>query len=210
MRTLLILAFFLSSVSCVSGSIKTYPPGQYERNNSKILNQSKDKIWKLAVPAIGKTQFSIDTIDKSSGLLTLSFTGDPEKYVDCGRLFSELKNMKGQRQYVVNMASAQAEYEYLDEQKNLVKASRKIKLTAKINLIFETISSSKTKVTINPKLTLARTGFQTGGLDNNYREIIRSYDDSIVLDSNTETSFPNSTIKCVPNGELEKELLSLI
>ena len=55
-------------------------------SNSKVVDKPIDEVWTKAVPAIGKQFFVINNLDKSSGLMNLSYSGSPEQYVDCGHL----------------------------------------------------------------------------------------------------------------------------
>ena len=55
-----------------------------------LVRQPFEEAWSRAIPQIGKSFFVINNIDKSSGILNVSYTGDPEKYVDCGTIHSEL------------------------------------------------------------------------------------------------------------------------
>ncbi|WZB71892.1 hypothetical protein WJ968_09260 [Achromobacter xylosoxidans] len=51
-----------------------------------MVDKPIDEVWTKAVPAIGKQFFVINNLDKSSGLMNLSYSGSPEQYVDCGHL----------------------------------------------------------------------------------------------------------------------------
>ncbi|MFZ0050306.1 MAG: hypothetical protein WAK96_00895, partial [Desulfobaccales bacterium] len=68
-------------------------------NNSIIVDKSKDEVWKTIVPALGKKFFVINNLDKESGIINVSYKGDPEQYVDCGRITSYVANARGERTY---------------------------------------------------------------------------------------------------------------
>ncbi|UUZ73433.1 hypothetical protein LP415_09480 [Polaromonas sp. P1(28)-8] len=68
-------------------------------SNVKILNRPREAVWTAAVPELGKRFFVINNLDKASGLINISYSGDPEKYIDCGRITSFVKNAKGERTY---------------------------------------------------------------------------------------------------------------
>jgi hypothetical protein len=67
--------------------------------NFKIIDKPRDIVWNATVPELGKQFFVINNLDKSSGLINISYNGDPEKYVDCGRTTSFFKNAIEERTY---------------------------------------------------------------------------------------------------------------
>lgn len=85
-------------------------PGQ----NVKLIQKPRDAVWAASVPALSKQFFVINNLDKSSGLINLSYSGDPEKYIDCGRITSFVKNAQGERTYDFAGAKAQQSYEIMN------------------------------------------------------------------------------------------------
>ena len=65
-------------------------------SNSKVIDKPRDAVWNASVPALGRQFFVINNLDKSSGLINVSYSGDPEKYVDCGQVSSYVKNLQGE------------------------------------------------------------------------------------------------------------------
>ena len=64
--------------------------------NTKLIQKPRDAVWATSVPALSKQFFVINNLDKTSGLINLSYSGDPEKYIDCGRITSFVKNAQGE------------------------------------------------------------------------------------------------------------------
>jgi hypothetical protein len=60
--------------------------------NTRAVDMSRDELWTRLIPELGKRFFVINNLDKASGLINISYTGDPELYVDCGRITSYVKN----------------------------------------------------------------------------------------------------------------------
>jgi hypothetical protein len=85
-------------------------PGQ----NTKLIQKPRDAVWAASVPALSKQFFVINNLDKSSGLINISYSGDPEKYIDCGRITSFVKNAQGERTYDFAGAKAQQNYEIMN------------------------------------------------------------------------------------------------
>jgi hypothetical protein len=57
-------------------------------SNTKLIEKSREDVWNAGIAALGKRFFVINNLDKSSGLININYSGDPEKYVDCGRITS--------------------------------------------------------------------------------------------------------------------------
>lgn len=177
-------------------------------NNSKIVNKSKDEVWNSAVPALGKQFFVINNLDKSSGLINVSYSGDPEKYVDCGSVSSYVKNARGERTYAFPAASKAQTYEVM-QGGLLYQVSRKMEVEGRVNLIFEDTGDNKTKVTANTRYLVKRdiTSTQHGGPTG------RS-SDSISFNSGSSSAFPATAdgraTECVSTGALEAAILSAV
>jgi hypothetical protein len=184
------------------------PTTSIKEINSITINQSRDSVWNAAVPSLGKQFFVINNLDKSSGLINLSYVGDPEKYVDCGRIISYVKNMRGERTYDFSASKAEQQYEVMEG--NLMFANRKMGLEGRINLIFEEITPNQTKVTANTKYIISRTltvrDISSGAS--------QTANDSISFNSGTSAAFaPNNkgqATECVPTGKLEDDILKSI
>ena len=62
----------------------------YNVSNTITVNKSKEEVWKELIPQIGKNFFVINNLDKESGIINISYSGDPERYIDCGEIYSYL------------------------------------------------------------------------------------------------------------------------
>lgn len=177
--------------------------------NSKVLNRSKEEVWNSAVPELGKKFFVINNLDKSSGLINISYSGDPERYVDCGRVTSMVKNARGERFYDFAGAKAQQRYEIMDDMR-FFEIARQMDLDGRMNLVFEETEAGKTRVTANTRYVVQRklTIVPLGG------NFPQSFTDSVSFNAGSRGVFPASKsgqgTECVATGELENEVLSLI
>lgn len=195
---------------CATGSTTRQSHKEYtaeEKANSKTVNLSKDQLWEKLIPAIGKSFFSINNVDKASGFINLTFSGDPQRYVDCGSLMTSVKNLWGPREYQIDLAAAESRYEAINNN-DLFQIYRKLTLEGKINLVVEKVNTGS-KITVNTRYVLSRMTESVGGMDDRYRRIRSVDQDSVGFDSNTEGIFNGGT-KCVSNGRLEKEILDLV
>lgn len=176
--------------------------------NSKIIDKPRESVWNASVPELGKQFFVINNLDKSSGLINISYSGDPEKYIDCGRITSYVKNLAGERTFDFPAAKAQQSYQIMNG-KGLFMVDRKMSVEGRVNLVFEEIGPNQTKVTANTRYVVNRQ--QTARrADNNFPI---SASDSISFNSGGSSAFTNAdgrTTECVANGALEDEILSAI
>lgn len=187
------------------------PPKAYKLESSKVVAKSYDALWAEAVPELGKQFFVINNLDKASGLINLSYSGDPEKYVDCGSAATEVSNARGKRDYFFPASTAYTTYEtFIPQVRQLATIQRRMSLEGRVNLIFEKLDASQTKVTANVKYILTRQA--TGRLATGQ-----------FMGTDTETvSFTNSqkgqfrapqsgnATTCVATGALEKSVLDSI
>jgi hypothetical protein len=177
--------------------------------NYKIIDKPRDAVWNASVPELGKQFFVINNLDKSSGLINISYSGDPEKYIDCGRVTSYVKNARGERTYDFAGAKAQQTYEVMNEN-GLFFIDRKMSLDGRVNLVFEELSPNQTKVTANTRYVVQRRQTVRSAANN----FPKSASDSISFNSGGSSSFAANAdgraTECVATGSLEREVLSAI
>lgn len=178
-------------------------------DNSKIIDRSREVVWNNAVPALGKQFFVINNLDKSSGFINLSYSGNPENYIDCGRVTSYVKNLRGERTYDFPGAKADQVYEVMN-QAGLFTVHRKMSLEGRINLIFEELGPDRTRISANTRYVVARSILA----QNTSGEIPRTRADSISFNSGSGASFPATSdgraTECVATGMLESSILARI
>lgn len=218
MKHLLFIFLFLVFLSGCAGQFTYTPPGSpAPGSNSIILNESKDVIWTKMIPKLGERFFTINNLDKSSGLVNITYKGDPEAYVDCGRTESRVKNVRGERTYDFPVSRANQEFEAFIGSELFV-VTRKMVLEGRMNLIFEEMGENKTKISAKAQyvLTNTQTNRQISALiDTNEKGTmdadIEEVTEAINFNSNGSASFrtiPNA--KCQPTGKFEKDVLSLV
>lgn len=213
MKKLLFTSLLLSYlvVGCAGHLEYRSPSSITPQKNSVEINKNKDDVWKIIVPALGKNFFVINNLDKESGIINISYSGDPEKYVNCGYIESYVMNARGKRTYNFPAASAHQTYEVMDMKQGggLFFINRKMNLEGRMNLIVEEIAPNKTLVTANTKYVLTKSGTVR-----NVQNASSSFSDTISFNTNQGNRFPRSGSHagtfCQANGNFEKEVLSLL
>jgi hypothetical protein len=211
MRQFVALLTPLLLTAC-AGKFEYLRPNSYAlaESNIKTIERPREAVWTSSVPELGKQYFVINNLDKSSGFINVSYAGDPERYVDCGRLTSYVKNAQGERTYDFAGSKAQQSYEIMDPSSNLFFIDRRMNLEGRVNLIFEEVGSNATRVTVNVRYVISRTQIARRAGNN----VTENRNDTISFNSGEGASFPanlrGQALECVSTGVLEREILSFI
>lgn len=209
MRILVLLLSTALIISCTAGKfdyIRPTPPQGVA--NFKVIDRTREAVWNSSVPELGKHFFVINNLDKSSGLINVSYSGDPERYIDCGRVTSSVKDTRGERIYDFPAARAEKTYEVVYAH-DLFIIERKMSVEGRINLVFEENGPNSTKVTASTRYVVTKHVTQRN-VANNFP---MSRTDSISFNSGGGAAFPPSAlgaVDCVSTGELEREILLFI
>lgn len=208
----LIFALVASGIVGCAGKVDYIRPTTQSAptQNTKLVQKSRDAVWATSVPALSKQFFVINNLDKSSGLINLSYSGDPEKYIDCGRITSYVKNAQGERTYDFAGAKAQQNYEIMIPGVGLFFLDRRMSLEGRVNLIFEEVDATTTRVTANTRYVVTRTQIvraAAGGFPQTLTE-------STSFNSGGSAPFPANQkgvfTECAARGILEQEVLSAV
>lgn len=211
MTQLFVSVVVAANLTGCAGSLQYTPPSKAAQPvNSITIARPRDEVWRSSVPEIGKRFFVINNLDKDSGLINVSYTGDPAEYVDCGHIESVVENFAGKRSYEFNGAKADQFYETLAPNTPLTHYRRRMKLEGRVNLIFQATGESETTITANTKYVLTRD--QTAQVVPN--GLVQSASDTISFNTGQTGSFPGNangaSLECVATGKLETAILSAI
>jgi hypothetical protein len=184
----------------------TLPLKQPPMENSIVINKSKDQVWKGIIPVLGGSFYVINNVDKDSGLINVSFSADPGKYIDCGKVHYDITNARGRRDYDFPGSISETRYEDYHPSVGILNVYRKMQLEGRVNFIVQELSAQSTRITANVKYVLTKS-FQ--GVDMAGRQ--SSTSDSISFAYNQREQFPGGApTTCQSNGVFEKDLLDLI
>jgi hypothetical protein len=202
-----VLVPVLPLVGCAAKQDYVRPTAPTAPLNLKVIEKPRDTVWNGAVPALGKQSFVINNMDKKSGLINITYTGDPKRYIDCGQVSAYVKNAREERSYDFPGAAASKSYEVTLPQ-GLFRVDRKMALEARTNLAFGELTPSSTRVTATTRYVVTRTMLVTDA--NNKSNTLT---DTISFSSAAGASFPahkdGRATECIPTGLFETEVLSL-
>jgi hypothetical protein len=202
-----VLALFLGG--CLTGNFQyTAPQSVPVASNARVVNQSVDDVWKTLIPALGSRFFVINNLDKSSGLVNVSYSGNPEQYIDCGHIDAWVDNVRGKRSYNFAAASPMQTYE-VKSGTGLYVIERRMNLDGRINIILEALDVDRTRVTANTRYVVTRQ-MQGRRID---LAIPYSTSDTINFGSGQAADFPDrgsGAVRCEATGRLETAILDLL
>jgi len=177
--------------------------------NVKSIAKPRDAVWTAAVPELGKRFFVINNLDKASGLINISYAGNPEKFIDCGRITSYVKNAQGERNYNFAGSKSQQSYEIMNPGVGLFFIDRRMSLEGRVNVIFEEVGPNETRVTANTRYVVQRQRVVRNAANN----IPQTLNDSVTFNTASSAAFAgpaDSAAECAATGALEREILEAI
>jgi hypothetical protein len=190
----------LATLAGCGGIAYTPPAPARFAESSVVVPLSRSDAWKAIIPTLGKSFFVVNNLDQSSGFINVSYSGDPEQYVDCGAISSTVKNAQGERSYTFPASRARQSYEMVEGARYYT-VLRLMALEGRANLVLEEIAKDSSRFTVTVRYALTKTT-QTQG----------SAAHSEVVSFNTAgmATFANQNdTMCRPTGLLEHELLAL-
>jgi hypothetical protein len=199
--TLAVLAVFTGFGCGVQQVVPSSAQRPKAGSNSVLIRQPFEEAWSRAIPQIGKSFFVINNIDKSSGILNVSYTGDPETYVDCGTIHSELGVQRA------DFPVAKTSQQWIGPGGGIYAASytQHVTLDGRMNIVFERVSSDSTRVTVNARYVVTRKVAKEI-LGSSYPAVVT--EETAAFNSGGEASL--ETAVCRPNGKFESEALAII
>jgi hypothetical protein len=201
--------------------------------NSVVIERGRAEVWAKGIPALAKKFFVINNIDQSSGLVNVSYAGDPQRYVvgpvitytvqtqgsvpssgapatdddSTGAALRPAAADQGQGTvYTFPGTAAAVEYVQAEGQR-AAKVSRTVRLEGRANVVLEAMGPTKTLVTVNVRYVLTA-GWRWHSLGN----WLAPPPESVTIAFNTggKASFiEHEDAFYYPTGEFEAELLAV-
>lgn len=185
-----------------AGNITYSPPVQTDAQPNKMeVALPKAALWPRLVRNLSSEFFIINNLDENSGLINVSYSGDPAAYVDCGTVDSFVQNLRGKREYRFNDAASDERYETMIGG-SLLLWHRETSLKGRMNIIVSEDGSHASLVAVNTRYILAihsEAFAPNGNLVGNF---------SNTIDFDTGGVGHGATITCRPTGALERQVLS--
>ena len=200
----------LNIVGC-STSMNYTPPLEIRESQTVILRDPFEAAWTKSVRALGDSFFVINNLVKDSKIINLSYSGDPEKYVDCGHLMINVKQGIGSTTYEFPAARRSVKYK-LVRGFTTTFVDRQMSLESRINVLFEEVDRNETGVKIVVRYVVTRTGTQTV-IDHFSNRTSTLPLPPLSFSFNTggsDSATAESTSTCRPTGAMEKAIIDLL
>jgi len=199
-----------TSTSAPSGGGVEYrqPEAVADSKFSKTVAKPLDASWSGLSAVAEKSMFSVANSNPDGHSMSLHFSGNPEPYVDCGRIVSPGKSAKGKQKYNFPAASAKQEYE-IAGRKGVYAVDRRMALEAKIQVVLNDAGANKTRARAKAYYTLTKTIYvrKVG------TAVTDTVSDKVEFDSAKPGIFQvggkEGTV-CRATGKLEEKALSLL
>lgn len=155
----LALTFLLISGCGVTTPDYTAPQSSASMDNTTVtLDQSYDEAWDKLINFTSSRFFAIDNYEKDSGLMTLSFSSEPGRFIECGDISTD------------GPPSYEGDYVQWYSERPAT-----LDLDGRMNLTVQEAGENQTSVDVNVRYVVTATGangvqaaqwsFNTGGSD---------------------------------------------
>ncbi|MGB8855263.1 MAG: hypothetical protein WCC58_01165 [Burkholderiales bacterium] len=183
------------------------PPGGAAESvtgpNSKIVNKSRDNLWRSVSSALSQSRFAVTSVDFRAGVMQLRYAGDPRNYIDCGKV--KVIPPSGAASYEFPAAIASQQYQ-INSQGKVFNVDRRMNLEAQIVLTLQALDATRTAARADTRYGVTRDQYVTptqGGAPFNTS-------DSVNFMYNESATFPNAATRCTATMQLEAELMHVV
>ena len=206
--------FIVMAVAALSGcGVGKYdytPPMSYPSITSSVtVSKPKDFVWKRLIAELSKRFFIVNNLDKESGFINVSYSGDPEKYINCGTITSYIKHLHDERTFTFPGSSAHQQYQMIIDM--LYNVNREMTLEGRMNITVAVIDEKSTTVSSNAKYIVTR----KTQMYNPQGMMVSNTSDTINFNTGGTGVFPMVigrpiSLTCTSNGSFEKEVLDIV
>lgn len=158
---------------------------------TETIPKPKPEVWQALVNGLAGTFFVINNLDRESGYISISYSGNPEDFVDCGS---------------VQFHNATTDYNYnVASQTSPPSTARQVELSGRINVLVSPATGSETKVSVIVRYIVTEK-FEPLSLDGMFGTN-QVYQTTAAFNSGNYGAMGRYV--CRPTGKLEQQILSL-
>jgi hypothetical protein len=198
-------------LGCASTRMNYTPPFEVRESTTVILRDPFEAAWSKSVRALGGSFFVMNNIVKDSKIINLSYTGDPEKYVDCGHVAVNVNEPMGTKTYQFPAARRHVEFKTARGFRTSF-VSRQMSLEGRINVLFEELDKNETGVMLVVRYVVTRTGTET------VTDHLKNTTSTVPLPSlsfsfntgGSDSATGETTFTCRPTGAMERALIDIL
>lgn len=175
------------------------------RQAALTVHQPRDVVWDRIVPALQGNFFIISHMDRASGVIAITYAGDPSRYVDCGQVTVE-DPVSGMTTFPA--AARHASYRVYAFGEGFHTVVREMNLDARMNIVLAETPALQTQVSMIAHYVLTRTVSKhaSSGEIRDTASIAMNTGEAAVLGADGGVNRP---ITCQPTGSFEQEVADL-
>lgn len=200
----------LSVAGCAAKLAYTPPGNPPAPVGEKVVLLPFDQAWEKVIANAGRTFFVINNIEKASGFVNLSYSGNPEEFVNCGYFDLQSKNIEGQKSERYSVAR---ERQVIHQRTGInvdTYYRNEASLEGRANLILQKVGLAETKMLVSVRYVVRRKLKQLSGAsplppDRDSSASFNSGQVGYLSDDSGVQSF-----SCVSTGRFENTLLRLL
>jgi hypothetical protein len=178
------------------------PAVAFPATSTEKIPQAQSEVWKRIVTGLSKQFFVINSFDKDAGLINASYSGDPEKYVQCGMIHSAI-GVSTAQDYTFPASRALQDYQVTN---GFITAQvhRRMSLDGRMNILVQPVDSNSTSVSVNTRYILKR----DVAIDANPP---LHNTDSVTFNAGESATYSGTppNVTCSATGALEREILEI-
>lgn len=214
MRSLIAAGIAAAVTSVLSGCAPQFsyspPTGQSPTLSVKSADLPFDEAWNRIIAKAGRTFFVINNLERASGFINLSYSGDPHEFLDCGELRVKSQNIEGQ---------GDSQHEVARETQNVhartgINVDTYIRydmhLEGRANIVLQKVSERTVRLETTVRYIVKRRAQFLSG----YSPLPPGIDDTTSFNSGQMGVFSSriggEQVRCVSTGKFETTLLSLL
>lgn len=167
----------------------------------RLVARGVEEVWLQASTISTQHPLTLDGLDTNTGVINLTYSGDPERYVDCGHITSQVTNIRGERIYQFAAGAAAVDYELMTGTE-IVSIARRMVLEARIVVTAIPIGRKETQLSVNAQYSLSRTMHVRDAQGS-----VQTISHLTRFASDQDGIFPGAVV-CRARGTLEADVLS--
>lgn len=186
-----------------AGGVSYVDPGPQSQvvGRVPVSGSASAALGKLIIGLNGP-RYAITHIDRASRFLVVVYSGDPEPFVDCGRIIFARAIASEITPFEANAAQHVLDYETVQDGRTLL-VSQVLRMDARVVVRFTETSETSANVEIRARYVLSKENTITDPINGG---VVPSESEVISFSSGGSASFGSSAV-CRAKGTLESEIL---
>ncbi len=206
-----LIMIFVALVSACADKLSYNPPSNTTpQTTERVVSISYDAAWDRIISNAGRKFFVINNIDKPSGFINISYSGDPRQFVDCGAF--ETRSSSGElksssplaRKSSTSRVNLLGDGDYFGDKLTFI---NEVTVDGRANVIVKKLTPTSTSVAVAVKYVIQR---RVKSFNNNKNITQDNTYTTDFVSGGTGYFSDNGNISCIGTGEFEAKLLSLV